>query len=446
MEAYEKINELTNKINEERTLIKGRRSLKDFTRSRKIHFEDLIFFTLNKRGMSLKMEMNTFAENTGKMEDVSKSAICQQRKKLNPIVFKELNEDYIRNSYDNAKDYNTYKGYIVTAIDGMKIEVPDVEELRREFGVAKGKKEQRTCARALTSCIYDVVNNWVIDAKIDKYNTSERKMAKEHIYEMIRILSENVDTRKIIIIFDRGYPSLEMMQVLIKAGIKFLFRTSASKYNKEIEKMKGVDEEVKIEATKSRIKNIEDEEMREELKQRGAIEVRFVKNVLDTGETEILITNLTREEFKTEEIGELYFKRWKIELAYNIAKNRLDIQNFSGQSKIVIEQEFYAQMLMLNIAEDLRKEANKKIKAGTEQRRRYDYKVNMNTLVGMLRKKFIIILTKISTEKTEEAKEEYRKLIKEIEKDIIPIRPGRKNARKKYKGYNKYKKNYRRSS
>ena len=263
---------------------------------------------------------------------------------------------------------------------------------------------------------------------------------------MIRILSEKIDTRKIIIIFDRGYPSLEMMQVLIKADIKFLFRTSAGRYKKEIGKIKGVDEEIKVEATKSRIKTIEDKETREELEESGGIEVRFVKHVLDTGEKEILITNLKKEEFTTEEIGELYFKRWKIELAYNIAKNRLDIQNFSGQSKIVIEQEFYAQMLMLNIAEDLRKEANKNIKTGIEQGRKYDYKVNMNTLVGMLRKKFIIIVAKILTEKTEEAKEEYRKLIKEIESDIIPIRPGRKNKREKYKGYNKYKKNFRRSS
>ena len=62
----------------------------------------------------------------------------------------------------------------------------------------------------------------------------------------------------------------------------------------------------------------------------------------------------------------------------------------SGQSKLVVEQEFYAQMLMMNIAEDLRKEANQKVKAGKEQGCKYDYKVNMNVLIGLMRKNLYI--------------------------------------------------------
>ena len=56
----------------------------------------------------------------------------------------------------------------------------------------------------------------------------------------------------------------------------------------------------------------------------------------------------------------IYYRRWKIELAYNIAKNKLELQNFTGQSKIVVKQEFYGQMLMLNIAEDLKKKPIKR--------------------------------------------------------------------------------------
>ena len=101
---------------------------------------------------------------TGSMKEVSKSALCQQRKKIDPAIFKELNSDYIKNSYDNPEDYKTLKGYIVMAIDGMKIEIPDVEELRKEYGTSKGREGQRTSARALTSCLYDVVNNQIIEA------------------------------------------------------------------------------------------------------------------------------------------------------------------------------------------------------------------------------------------------------------------------------------------
>ena len=52
----------------------------------------------------------------------------------------------------------------------------------------------------------------------------------------------------------------------------------------------------------------------------------------------------------------------------------------------------------------------------------------------------------MAIERDEESQREYYELIEEIRKELVPIRPGRKNERKKYKGYNKYKKNYRRNS
>lgn len=446
MKSYDKVGKIRYKISIRELMERYRKSEKDFTRERKIKFEDVIYFTLNKRGLSLKMEMKKFEDMTGRMKDVSKSALCQQRKKIDPRIFKELNSDYIKNSYDNPEDYKTLKGYIVMAIDGMKIEIPDVEELREEYGTSKGREGQRTSARALTSCLYDVVNNWVIDAQIDKFKASERELAKDHIVEMVVTLADEIDLEKTIIIFDRGYPSMDMIYVLKEAKIKYLFRAPNSRYKKEISNMKKEDEEVSIAITKSRMRNISDAETREKLKEMKTIESRFVKYKLETGETELLITNLSSEEFTGEELGELYFKRWNIELAYNIAKNKLEIQNFSGQSKVVIEQEFYAQMLMLNIAEDLRKEANERVTATQENGCKYDYQVNMNTLIGLLRERFILILFSIALNNDEESNREYDKLIEEISKDIVPIRPGRKNERVKYKGYNKYKKNLRRNS
>ena len=205
MITYDKVKKLRIKINCKELLDKYKYSKKYFTRNRKISCKDIIYFTLNKRGLSLKMEMNKFKDMTGKMEDVSKSALCQQRKKINPEIFKELNNDYIKNSYDNPRDYKTIKGYIVMAIDGMKIEVPDSKKLREEYGTSQGRDGQRTSARALTSCLYDVVNNWVIDAQIDKFKGSERELAKKHIAELVLTLTGEIELEKVIILFDRGY-------------------------------------------------------------------------------------------------------------------------------------------------------------------------------------------------------------------------------------------------
>ena len=410
MITYDKVKKLRIKINCKELLDKYKYSKKYFTRNRKISCKDIIYFTLNKRGLSLKMEMNKFKDMTGKMEDVSKSALCQQRKKINPEIFKELNSDYIKNSYDNPRDYKTIKGYIVMAIDGMKIEVPDSKELREEYGTSQGRDGQRTSARALTSCLYDVVNNWVIDAQIDKFKGSERELAKKHIAELVLTLTGEIELEKVIILFDRGYPSIEMIYLMQEIGIKYIFRGKISSYRKEIEKMETEDEEIEIKITEKKVKSVEEKEVKEKLRKKGKIQTRLVKYQLETGEEEILITNLEEKEFAREEVGKLYFRRWNIELAYNIAKNKLELQNFSGQNKIVVEQEFYGQMLMLNIAEDFRKDANKGIEKKKEKGYKYDYQVNMNTLIGLLRERFILILISMAINNDEKSQREYDEL------------------------------------
>ncbi len=210
--------------------------------------------------------------------------------------------------------------------------------------------------------------------------------------------------------------------------------------------MNSEDEEIKIELTSKRISGINDSKIRNQLREIQSLKSRFVKYELNTGETELLITNLDKSEFNTQELGELYYERWKIELSYNVAKNKLELENFSGQSKLVVEQEFYAQMLMMNIAEDLRKEANQKVKAGKEQGCKYDYKVNMNVLIGLMRKKFVYILIQMALNHDKKAAKEYDEMIELMSKSLVPIRPNRSNDRNRYKGYNKYKTNMRRNS
>ena len=86
------------------------------------------------------------------------------------------------------------------------------------------------------------------------------------------------------------------------------------------------------------------------------------------------------------------------------------------------------------------------IENGKEQGYKYDYKVNMNTLIGLMRKRFILILINMTINGDEKSKVDYDNMIEEMSKNLIPVRPDRKNPRNKYKGYNKYRQNYKRNS
>jgi len=433
MKTYDRIRNIRTEVKSDEMLEFGRLNSKAFTRNRKMNFEDYCWFILNKRGITLKMEIENYVEKMNK-EVITESAICQQRKNLNPLVFKKLNESYVRNIYENEK-VKTVKEYLILAIDGSDLEIPNVQKLKEEYGEAKNQKENRTTAKATASFIYDTLNEIILTSNIDKYKTSERELAKRGIEEIERIIKN----RKVIIVFDRGYPSLELMNYLEEKGIKYIIRINKIRYKEEITSMHSKDEKVDIKIESTRLYNIKDKKIKEKLKKEKKYTIRIVKYQLES-EEEVLATNL--EIFSTEEIGKLYFKRWKIETAYGIAKNKLNIENISGQSRIIVEQEFYASVLMQNIMSDIKNEANEKIeKKKKEKAKKYEYKINTNILIGKLRKKFI----EIAVDTSEEGDKEYNKLIEEIQRYLVPIRENRKNPRRKLSYRVKYRQNQKRN-
>jgi Transposase DDE domain len=164
---------------------------------------------------------------------------------------------------------------------------------------------------------------------------------------------------KDLILFDRGYPSADLMLYLQKKDIRYMMRCSSSFY-KEIYKTISPDEIVTIKIDSNRAS---------ELKKQGTplpkgtlLRFRVIKVELDNGETEILLTNTTPEEITYEESKNLYFKRWGIEVKYDELKNKWEIENFSGEKPLLIEQDFHATMLVSNLASLFEQETEDKLR------------------------------------------------------------------------------------
>lgn len=99
-------------------------------------FEKLIHYILNRKGLSTIMEINNSFNKIGENIDVSTQSLLEQRLKLNPEVFVELNREYLQIFYKKYKDTDvkTYKGYILKPIDGSDFEIPNTKKSRDEFG------------------------------------------------------------------------------------------------------------------------------------------------------------------------------------------------------------------------------------------------------------------------------------------------------------------------
>ena len=419
----------------------GKLNNKSFTRNRKMPFNEFIRFILMKKGKTTTMELNNYFKEIHKKENtVTKQSFSKQRKNLNPQVFVELNKNYVTRFYGEA-EVKKFKNHIITAIDGSHIEIPNTEEIREEYNcTSTGQTKHRSIARAVASGLYDVQNNIMIDCILGKRTDGERSLAKENISNMLNLLG---DKENIITIFDRGYISVDMLLTLMDANIKYLFRLPEKTFKNERSSLNSDDGIITIKLTSSRMKNLSSESLKLKAKQLQEIHVRMVKIELSTGEMKYLVTNIGSDFMNTKYIGELYYKHWGIELAYGVIKNKLDIENISGKSRLIIEQDFYAQILLFNMLEDLRNDADKVVKDNKKEEQKYDYKVNINILVGTFREYVIMIALE---ENTEIRTKMYMSMIDEIVANLVPIRFGRSYPRKPYTGVNKYNQNHKRNS
>ena len=174
------------------------------------------------------------------------------------------------------------------------------------------------------------------------------------------------------------------------------------------------------------------------LNTKETITVRVVKIKLSTGEEEILITNLTKEEVNVEEMNEIYNLRWQIETNYHALKESLKIETITSSIDNLIKQDIYSQMLVFNILQAFINDSEVNIK---ELKYKHEIKINFNMAIGFFKKFFILIMI-------EEDKDKKSKLLdtlsERIEKYLEPVRKGRSYPRNKKKK-NKYSINKRKS-
>ena len=82
----------------------------------------------------------------------------------------------------------------------------------------------------------------------------------------------------------------------------------------------------------------------------GRLEIRIALVDIGKEEPEILATNLTYDEFSSDDLKELYAKRWTVETGFDRLKNLIEIEDFSGTRRKIIEQDFYAHIFVYNLA------------------------------------------------------------------------------------------------
>lgn len=404
-----------------------------FTRTRKLDAFKMIKTTINMQGNSLDKELYdafSYAE-----ELVSSSAYVQQKAKLSPACFEHIFHTFNQ----SATDLQLFKDkYRLLAIDGSDFNQPWNPNSQNIVSSSKNSDYKEYCQIHLNAS-YDLINNTYQDAILQPKNKFDERTAAIEMLKRAKISPS-------IVMMDRGYFSFNLIENCNR--IQDCFCVVRSKVNQgAINEIKALpnqecDISLSCKVTCSNHyymthKNMEavhlvNHHKKQYIKQRSkntkdanwdfedicTIKFRVCKFKINNAESgkeewEVLVTNLSPEDFPLQKMKELYHLRWGIESSFRKLKYDIGSVQFHSRQDKFIEMELWAHMIMFNIVSRIDAQV-----CIPQAECKYDYLINFKMSCMIIHKRY-----------GQYSKPDYERILIEIGHYVVPVRPGRKDQR-----------------
>jgi hypothetical protein len=403
---------------------------KNFTRRRKLTFMNVVVLLLQKTVRSIQLHLHDFFEALAPgSPTVNASSWCAARLKLCHRAFIELNERAVLEVvYGERSDFavRRWYGHRLIGIDSSLIRLPNEPALGEEFGWVECSNQQGSSGRypqARLSALTDVLNRIVLQTLFVPWQQGERDLAVAHL---------NALAPEDLGILDRGFASYELWAQFIEHQRWFVCRCPTSSFSVVNRLFHENQADRSVVATLRPSSS----EKRAEMERAGLpaeITVRFVTVRLQTGELEVLATNLLDERrYPTQEFGALYHCRWGIETYYGLVKGRLDLENFTGLSAEAVRQDLYSTIFLSNLESILVQPVQEQLRQKSEPRQ---HRQQVNHAVSFHALKSQIIQLLLSAEPISEVLPKLQRLFL-----VNPVshRPMRKVPRRKQSAWRSY--------
>lgn len=327
----------------------------------------LLLTILSKSVKSIQNVLNELSLRFG-LDVMSASAYSQSRQHLKHTAFIELNRTILL-PFASTQEGKRHQGRRVLAGDGSRIRLPEHPTIRTQFGaIATCTGTDATvvgdypCGQGFV--LYDVLNKIVIDGQL----------ARSDAYEVdLAIAALDSTTPEDLLLFDRNFASYRFLATLVQRQRTFVIRCSSHSFA-VARTLFAADQE-----TSRTVTLTAPSAQKAALRAEGVpltITVRFVTVRLCTGELEILVTAwLDEERYPTATFKAIYNLRWGIETLYDVVKNRLSLENFSGKTAQAVLQDFHATLFLTSLEALLTEEADQQL-AHRSQNNRLGQTVN----------------------------------------------------------------------
>lgn len=392
---------------------------KDFTRKRKLDFKEMLNILLSMGGSTLRLELMKYFSYD--VETATCSAFVQQREKILPEALEFLFHKFTSSSVSPS----CYNGYRMLAVDGSDLYIGCNPKDTESYSVTGENRKGYNILHL--NAMYDLCSRIYVDSII-------QPSRKENEF---RALTDMVDRSDIkdptIIIADRGYESYNVFEHIAKKNWNYVIRVKDISSNGitsglSLPDEKEFDIEYSVLLTRRQTKEIKANLKKYKFmpanqnfdylpvgdKGNYQMNFRIVRFAIAEDVYEVIITNLPKDEFPPEAIKEIYHMRWGIETSFRELKYAIGLTNFHSKKVPYIIQEIFARLTMYNFCEIITTHV-----VITQKDRKYNYQVNFTVAISVCL--YYFKCKDAGPPPNVEAL---------IQKNILPIRNGRKDRRK----------------
>jgi hypothetical protein len=388
---------------------------KDFTRKRKLSFETVVQNIIFMGGNSIGKEL--LDANDYDVETATSSAFVQQRDKILPEAFEFLFHEFMQ----THKDLKLFMGYRLLAADGSDLHIPTDPEDKESYQ----ENQYGGYNHLHLNALYDLCNRLYVDASVQPKRQENERKALNDMINRSRI------NGKVIVIGDRGYESYNCFAHIERKGWNYLIRVKDLGSNGILSGLNLPDcefdlpvsrvltrRQVKAQKQSTLYKFMPVNQIFDFLppgsKEDYPISFRVVRFRLDNGEYQTVITNLSQNEFSSSQIKLLYGMRWGIETSFRALKYAIGLTHFHAKKRGFITQEIFARLIMYNFCEMITNHV-----VISQANRKYNVRINFTAAVHVCRR--------FLRSRSNEPPPDVEALIR---RNILPVRPNRKYARK----------------
>lgn len=358
----------------------------------------------------------------------TKMGFSLARSKIKLTFFIDLFSFTVKLFYLRKNYIKRWKSYLLLAVDGTGIRVPDTPSNRTLIGMHKNQHGGIAACKILA--VHDVLNRVLFHVFLHPRAVAE--LVALH-------LNFSAIPEDAITIYDRHYCDSLLLDRHLKSEKPCLIRmkTKGIKVVERFMESGQTDDVVEFKIGERAYYSARDKYgLKNKHPKFSTFKIRLIRVELSTGETEVLATNLFNiSKFPETDFKDLYAKRWGVETAFDEIKNQLKLGVFSGYKTNVVLQDLWSVFIFYNIRSMFLQQAQLQL-----DKVKQDCQINRNIAISILQNQWFNLL--LSRQQDKYIKQAINLIIRYYEKRRI--RPPTERKRKQMRINERYmtEKNY----